>query len=74
MRAIMIHQYLGTTLIFAGIIKALLVFDGGKRRWLYYLWIVLLLITSGLLVSYREPQGAYESGNIQIQNLEMPHK
>ena len=59
LRAVTIHKYLGTVLIFAGIFKALEVIKKNTQRWLTFSWIFFLTIAAILLISYREPEGAY---------------
>lgn len=67
-RAQLTHTYLGISLILvsAGVTIARLV--EGKYRWAAYVWPGLLLITSILLISYREPEGAYhKNGTIHTK-------
>ncbi len=60
LRTAAIHQWLGFTLIIAGILKFAEVLWVNQYPWLAYPWIVFLFITSLLLISYREPEGAYQ--------------
>ncbi len=55
------HGYLGLVIILAGLLKAA---DGlwSKRfRWLAFPWIVLLVIAALMLITYREPEGAFRT-------------
>lgn len=58
-RAQTIHTYLGISLILTSIVLTIGLVTGNKYRWAAYIWPELLLITSILLLSYREPKGAY---------------
>jgi hypothetical protein len=61
-RAILIHRTLGTLLITTGMLRAFEVLTARHRRWLSTAWPLTLLAASVLLVVYREPEGAYETG------------
>lgn len=57
-QATLIHKYLGTILVLSGIFRgAEMLWQ--NRRWLAYPWLVFLIIAAVLLISYREPEGAY---------------
>lgn len=55
------HRYLGSVIILVGVFKAVEVLWGDRMRWPAYPWIILLFITAVLLISYREPYGAYRT-------------
>lgn len=50
-------RLLGAVLILVGILRSLEVLSAALPA---YLWAVTLLVASGLLITYREPEGAYE--------------
>lgn len=67
-RAVAIHRALGSVFIGAAAIRAAELVSGADvvltrpvHRWLVFGWPVLLVIASVLLMSYREPAGAYEA-------------
>lgn len=64
--SIIFHRYLGSALILSGILKAVAVIFGERYKKLHYIWIVFLAITSILLVTYREPEGAYQIDHSNI--------
>lgn len=53
------HRYQGSLVIAVGVFKAAEVLWRRSVEWLAYPWIILLFITAILLISYREPPGAY---------------
>lgn len=55
------HRYQGSLVILVGIAKAAEALWQRNVRWLAYPWIILLIITAALLISYREPPGAYRT-------------
>lgn len=55
------HRYQGTPIILAGVFRAAEVLWHHKQKWLAFAWIVMLLAASVLLISYREPEGAYRT-------------
>lgn len=55
------HRYQGSLVILVGIAKAAEALWQRNVRWLAYPWIILLVITAALLISYREPPGAYRT-------------
>ena len=59
LRAMTIHQYLGSVLILSGLFKTAEVFGRNTIKWLVFPWILFLVIAATLLISYREPEGAY---------------
>lgn len=70
-KAHMFHQYLGTTLILAGVLKKASL--ESKRQWLAFIWLLPLAISAVMLMTYHEPEGAYEHGVNQEKNLQMMH-
>lgn len=63
-KAHMFHQYLGFVFISAGVLKK--VETKSQKRWLKFAWIIPLAIAAIMLMSYREPEGAY-------QQMQMPN-
>lgn len=55
------HAYMGFVIILAGVLKAADVHWRRKFSWLAFPWIAMLLIAALLLLSYREPAGAYRT-------------
>ena len=55
------HAYMGFVIILAGVLKAADVHWRSKFSWLAFPWIAMLLIAALLLVTYREPAGAYRT-------------
>ena len=54
------HRYQGALVILVGVFKAAAVI-WPRVKWLAYPWIILLFITAVLLLTYREPYGAYRT-------------
>ena len=55
------HLYAGGTIALAGVLKTAEALWGRKFRWLAFPWTVVLLIAALLLVTYREPAGAFRT-------------
>lgn len=55
------HRYFGLVIALAGLFKAAEVLWRRRFKWLAFPWIVLLFIAALLLITYREPPGAYRS-------------
>ncbi len=55
------HRYFGFVIALAGLFKAAEVTWRKRFKWLAFPWIGLLLIAAAMLISYREPQGAYRT-------------
>lgn len=74
-QSVIFHRYLGTALILTGIAKAAEVIWRESYRWIAYPWLILMLVTSGMLITYREPEGVYQEGAIpqMQQNKPNPH-
>ena len=73
MRAAAIHQYIGISLILASVFRAAEIWTKGRLKLAAYLWMLFLLIASGLLISYREPEGAYQIEMKPQNNLQIMH-
>jgi hypothetical protein len=68
--AMRVHRYLGSVLIAAGLARLGQLVWLPMASWLAFVWPVLLLLAAILLVSYREPKGAYEE---HAPHREGPH-
>lgn len=55
------HAYLGLVIVMAGLFKVGEVLWRRRFKWLAFPWIVLLLMAAVMLITYREPPGAYKS-------------
>ena len=55
------HSYQGAVIVLAGMFKAAEVIWQRRFRWLAFAWIALLFIAALLLITYREPPGAYRT-------------
>ncbi len=60
-QSVIFHRYLGTALILSGVAKAAEVVWRERYRKIGFIWIALMLVTSGMLIMYREPDGAYNA-------------
>ena len=70
MQAALIHKYLGSVLVLSGVFRGVEMLQP-NQKWLKYPWVIFLTIAGILLISYREPEGAYMPTN---QNMPgMPH-
>lgn len=58
-QAAVIHRYLGAAILLAAFFR---VMEVAKKsvRWLRFPWIAFTIVAALLLISYREPAGAYE--------------
>ena len=63
------HKTLGTVLVLTGLFKTAEVVWSKRLKWLVWFWIIFLFITSGLLIIYNEPEGAYTTGSLQNQMM-----
>ncbi len=65
------HRYQGALVMLVGIFKAAEVQWQRTIKWLAYPWIVAMFITAILLITYREPKGAYVTATSTeaIQNV-----
>lgn len=73
--AVPFHTTLGTVLVITGVLKAAEVVWPQKYKWITYGWILFLFITSVMLITYNEPEGAYQmdSGTQQQHQGIMQH-
>ena len=55
------HSYQGAVIVLAGMFKAAEVMWQRRFRWLAFAWIALLFVAALLLITYREPPGAYRT-------------
>lgn len=62
------HRYMGVVIALAGMFKAADVLWRKTFRWLAFPWIALLLIAALLLMTYREPAGAYRTSTPMCPN------
>ena len=69
LRAAATHMYLGTALVLAGIFKAIEVIQRGAKKWLTFSWAFFLTIAALLLLSYREPEGAYMPNAVSNESI-----
>lgn len=68
--AIRRHFYLGSIIILAGLFKVADVLWGRKFKWLAFPWILLLLVAAVLFITYREPEGAFRTEPLSVQQTE----
>jgi hypothetical protein len=61
-RAVLIHRALGVTFAVAGMLAAAGALRDPRRK-LQASWALALLVAAGLLVAYREPEGAFHSAS-----------
>ena len=69
-RAKIVHNYIGIMLISSGFFKVLEIFGRSTLRWLVFPWIIFLAAAAILLISYREPEGAYRMGMNTTHQIE----
>lgn len=55
------HSYMGLAITLAGLFKGAEVLWRKRFEWLAFPWIVMLLVAALLLITYREPWGAYRT-------------
>ena len=58
-RATMVHRYLGTSLVVAGVLAGTSAVRAQRGGVLGVAWALALLVAAVLLIIYREPEGAY---------------
>lgn len=68
MQALRFHRLLGATLALAGMLKAAQVWSNDARGFFAFAWSLILLVAAGLLITYREPAGAYEDAAAQYRD------
>ncbi len=69
-KAHMFHQYLGITLIAAGVLKKMELTSKQKYPWLAFAWILPIAVSAVMLMSYHEPEGAF----IMNPQIEQKHR
>ncbi len=62
-RAVRIHRILGSTFILAGLARAAAVLIDATSGFFGYAWVLLVFAAAAQLITYREPEGAYEAGS-----------
>ena len=67
-QSVVYHRYLGSALILTGALKALESSFREKYGWIVYPWIIAMFVTAIMLITYREPKGAYQV--IPMQGIE----
>ncbi len=72
--SVIFHRYLGTTLILSGVAKAAEVVWRDRYKKIVYVWMFFMLITTVMLVTYREPDGAYNADYSETQQHESIQK
>jgi hypothetical protein len=55
------HHYQGASVILVAVLRAADILWRPRLKWLAYPWIIALFIAAALLISYREPYGAYRT-------------
>jgi hypothetical protein len=55
------HHYQGITVILVGVFRVADLLWRQSQKWLAYGWIVFLFMAAALLITYREPWGAYRT-------------
>ena len=69
------HRYQGAVIVLAGLLKVAEVLWQRRFKWLAYPWIAMLFVAALLLITYREPKGAYRtSQSTEIQLTESSAK
>ncbi len=66
------HRYLGSMLILSGLAKAISIWKENIKIF-QYLWILFLLITSIMLISYKEPNISYNTQPDNKEQTQTPH-
>ena len=65
------HRYQGAVIVLAGLLKVAEVLWQRRFKWLAYPWIALLFVAALLLITYREPDGAYRTAQSKQQGRQM---
>jgi len=63
------HHYQGASVMLVGIFRGADILWQKRNKWLAYPWIIALFITAALLITYREPWGAYRTQTPQMTEL-----
>jgi len=56
------HHYQGASVILVGLFRVADILWQPRNKWLAYAWIIFLFVAAALLITYREPYGAYRDG------------
>ena len=62
------HAYMGFAILLAGLFKAPEILWINRFAWLAFPWIAMLLVAALLLITYREPPGAYRKTAPTVRN------
>ena len=62
------HNYMGSAILLGGLFKGADVLWRKRFAWLAFPWIAMLLVASVLLITYREPPGAYRRSGPSARN------
>lgn len=63
------HVYMGLAIFLAGLFKIAEILWRGRFGWLAFPWIAMLLVAALLLLTYREPAGAYRTTGPNAANF-----
>ncbi len=67
------HTWLGSMLILTGVLRGAEVMVAPNQTWLRHAWLIPLLITSIMLITYSEPKGAYQNSVPNQSTTSTPH-
>ena len=65
------HIYMGFAILLAGLFKVADVLWRKRFAWLVFPWIAMLLVAALLLITYREPPGAYRTTEPTTEMLDL---
>ena len=63
------HTYMGLAILLAGLFKVADVLWRKRFPWLAFPWIAMLMVAALLLITYREPPGAYRTSRGNVGQL-----
>ncbi len=63
------HMFFGAMLVIAGMFRVLDLLFFEEKKWFFIVWVVVLLVGAGMMLTYEEPQGAYQLSASIIQNI-----
>lgn len=63
------HAYMGMAILLAGLFKGAEILWQKRFSWLAFPWIAMLLVAALLLLTYREPAGAYRTTRPNTANF-----
>ena len=63
------HMIFGGLLIVGSVMRMLDILLFEERKGFFWIWVVALVIGAGMMITYREPHGAYEPAS-QEQKIE----